>query len=743
MMAEARSIRGALARHAHHWLLLASLLLTFLGARTLQRMAEERDTSTFRNWVQATQDRIRKRFDTHLALLLATRSFFEARSSGELAEFRRYVQGLELERRYPGIQGIGFSQRFSREQKPDVEREMRRQGHASFRAWPADDRPEYHAIVFLEPLDRRNEAAIGFDMFSEPKRRAAMARARDSGAPAASQRVTLVQEIDTEKQPGFLIYVPVYREPQPKTLEARRESLIGFVYSPFRVVDLLSGLFAASETPRVSFQVFDGADPEPRARLYASRTGAFRGEGARFGTIERLEVAGRTWTLAYESTPALEAVSSSRFVPAFALLGVLASLLLFYVTRAQVRARAEAERSEAQARTARADAEAQRNNLHALFTQAPAAIAILRGHELRYELSNPMNDELMGRGGLVGKTFQEAVPEVAAQGFQQLAERVLESGEPVAGHEVGGVVRTPDGIERQKFVNFTYQPLRGPDGRAEGVVGFAYDVTEQVLARQKVEALAEDLKKAVRVRDDFVSVAGHELKTPLATLMLHVQALQHQVEKGSFGPPHPRLAERLVKAHRHVERLERLIEELLDVARVSSGHMTLQVERVDLVELLKDVIERFDEQLAHAQCEIRACLPEQLFGRWDRLRIDQVLTNLISNAVKYGAGKPIEVSVDEDEGVARVTVRDQGIGIAPQDRERVFARFERAVSDRHYGGLGLGLWISDQIAQAHGGRILLESSEGCGSAFTVELPRENEDVAAERASTSFPRHLAS
>jgi signal transduction histidine kinase len=417
-------------------------------------------------------------------------------------------------------------------------------------------------------------------------------------------------------------------------------------------------------------------------------------------------------------------------VPAFAGVGLLASLLLFYVTRAQVHARAEAERAEVEARSARADAEAQRNNLHTLFTQAPAAIAILRGSELRYELSNPMNDELMGQRDLVGRTFQEAVPDVAAQGFETLAQSVLETGESVTGYEVGGVVRTPDGALHQKFVNFTYQPLCGADGRPEAVVGFAHDVTEQVLARQKVEALAVDLQKAVRVRDEFVSVAGHELKTPLATLKLQVQNLQHQTEKGTFGAPDAQLIERLVRANRHIDRLERLIEQLLDVTRITSGSMQLHVEPVDLTLLLEEIIERFEEQLSQARCEVCLHSPVPVLGHWDRMRIDQVLTNLISNAAKYGAGKPIEVTVAEAADVARVSVRDHGIGIAPHDRERIFARFERAVSDRRYGGLGLGLWISSQIAQAHGGRILLESSEGDGSTFTVELPRRGAAVVA-------------
>ncbi|HMJ13162.1 MAG TPA: CHASE domain-containing protein, partial [Polyangiaceae bacterium] len=515
-----------LAKQAHYWVLSVALLFTALGTFAYRGMVQERDLDTFRSSVRATQDRIQRRVETYLAVLLATRSLFEARSLGDLRQFRRYVRRLEIEQRYPGIQGIGFSLKLSREEKANVEQEMRRQGHAGFRVWPEHDRAEYHSIVFLEPLDRRNAAALGYDMFSEPIRRNAMERARDTGAPAASRKVTLVQEIDSHKQAGFLIYVPVYRDATAAAQGFRQNRLVGFVYSPFRMEDLLRGIFAAAENPRVSFQVFDAEAPVPEARMYPHGSQVEPvNEMVRFRESRRLDVAGRRWTLQFRSTPALEAVSGQRFVVPFAAAGLGATLLLFFVTRAQVRARSRAEESEAAAKIARAEAEAQRNNLHTLFTQAPAAIAILRGSELRYELSNPMHEELLGWRDLVGKTAKEAVPELEAQGFLKLAEQVLRTGIPIAGREVPGLVTLADGEQQQKFVNFTYQPLLGAGAQPEGVVAFAYDVTEQVLARQKVEALAEDLKQAVRVRDEFVSVAGHELKTPLATLKLQVQSL--------------------------------------------------------------------------------------------------------------------------------------------------------------------------------------------------------------------------
>ena len=182
------------------------------------------------------------------------------------------------------------------------------------------------------------------------------------------------------------------------------------------------------------------------------------------------------------------------------------------------------------------------------------------------------------------------------------------------------------------------------------------------------------------------------------------------------------LAERLEKASGHVARLERLINELLDVARISTGRMGMDREEMDLSALAREVVERFadDSERAHAPLALAAAAA--VVGSWDRLRLDQVLTNLVANAIKYGAGHPIDVEVGGDREQAVVRVRDRGIGIGAEDQERIFGRFERAVSQRHFGGLGLGLWIVRQIVEAHGGSITVESTPGKETTFTVALP---------------------
>ena len=254
-------------------------------------------------------------------------------------------------------------------------------------------------------------------------------------------------------------------------------------------------------------------------------------------------------------------------------------------------------------------------------------------------------------------------------------------------------------------------------------VAFAQDLAGRASAAIENARLYRDAQDAVRARDEFLSIASHELKTPLTTLQLQVQGLLRKIQA---APPNPTLdivAPRLLTAERQVDRLTDLINNLLDISRITAGRLDLELEPVDLAAVVRDSSGRARDDASRAECALQIETAGACVGQWDRMRVEQVVTNLLSNAIKYGAGRPIEVSVTSDDAWARLTIRDHGIGIAPEHQARIFERFERAVSDRHYGGLGLGLWIVRQVVDALGGSIQVESESGKGSLFTVNLPR--------------------
>jgi signal transduction histidine kinase len=227
------------------------------------------------------------------------------------------------------------------------------------------------------------------------------------------------------------------------------------------------------------------------------------------------------------------------------------------------------------------------------------------------------------------------------------------------------------------------------------------------------------------VRDEFLSIAAHELRTPLTALALLMQRMQVASDYIASNQDSKRVQTR---ALRQVQRLTALVDSLLDVSRLASGKLSLDLERLDLVEITRDVVNRLCEEALQAKCTIEFDDKGAVFGQWDRLRVEQVLTNLLGNALKYGAGKPIEVQVEGVDKNAIFRIRDHGIGIEPDRLPHIFERFERGVTSRAYGGLGLGLYITRQIVDAHGGDIAVESVPGAGSTFQVMLPAENKAI---------------
>ncbi|EPX61698.1 hypothetical protein D187_010317 [Cystobacter fuscus DSM 2262] len=254
-------------------------------------------------------------------------------------------------------------------------------------------------------------------------------------------------------------------------------------------------------------------------------------------------------------------------------------------------------------------------------------------------------------------------------------------------------------------------------------ISLGQELAHRVAAALESTRLFTDSQRAVRLRDEFLAVASHELKTPLTPLRLQLQGLRRVVDSTEGRPVDP---ERVLRASRiceaQVRKLSGLVNDLLDVSRLAQGRLPLHLEQVDLMAIARDVLSQFSDEAARAGCSVELWAGPPVVGEWDRVRLEQVVTNLLTNALKYGAGRPVHVRVWAEEGVARLSVRDEGIGIAPEHRSRIFGKFERAVSERHYGGLGLGLHITQQIVQAFGGSILVESEPGRGSTFTVALP---------------------
>ena len=247
------------------------------------------------------------------------------------------------------------------------------------------------------------------------------------------------------------------------------------------------------------------------------------------------------------------------------------------------------------------------------------------------------------------------------------------------------------------------------------------DVLDQT--RQDLHQALVRADQALRMRSDFLSIAAHELRTPLTSLRLQVSLLQRQIlTLPQTVPGVSKLSGMVASLERNLRRLTVLTQDLLDVSQINSGRLAIRRAPMNLTDLAHDVIDRFEDEATRRGCRLVLDAPVPVEGEWDPSRLDQVLTNLISNALTYGGGHPVIVQVAPDSSHARVRVQDHGPGIAPDDQERIFHRFERAGSKDDGSGLGLGLYITREIVQAHGGCISVDSSPGAGATFIVELP---------------------
>jgi PAS domain S-box-containing protein len=350
--------------------------------------------------------------------------------------------------------------------------------------------------------------------------------------------------------------------------------------------------------------------------------------------------------------------------------------------------------------------------LDKLFELAPAGILaldsrahILLGNRAVLQLLEVSQEEATGR------PLSGLFPLEEAGRLLPLIHEAFGSGEPLEGQF------ERDSSRGRQVLEVRVASLRVRENET-GLLAILQDVTERTRTERERAALITQLDKAVRSRDEFLSVASHELKTPLTAFQLQLELIRRGIPPESRKPLEPRLA----MAQRQVSKLSGLVESLLDVSRVATGRLQLQLSDVDLSHLVQDALDRMQGTFAQAGCDVSFHGEGPVVGRWDALRLEQVVSNLLSNAAKYGAGRPVHVSVGVEAGRARLTVKDAGIGIASEDLARIFGRFERAVSERHYGGLGLGLYISQQLVEAMAGTIEVESQLGEGSAFTVWLP---------------------
>lgn len=697
---------------------------------------------------------VRERLATYESLLQAGVTFLRTAPLADRQDWRRFVEGLEVQKKFPGIQGMGFARYIPAGNLQAHVENVRASGFPDYSVRPADPRPEYTSIIWLEPFDWRNQRAFGYDMFTEPTRRAAMERARDSGEPALSGKVRLVQETNEAPQAGFLIYVPLYRYLEsPRDAAQRREALTGYVYAPFRMNDLMAGIFGVSRED-VDLEIFDGDTANADNLMYDSdrsgralRTSDGRMEPPMFEQVVDLDFYGHRWRLHIASTDMFEATVDQAWAGGLAAFCVLLGLLVFQGLRSSANTRCQALRLAERMTSELAEREAR---LRALFESIHDAV-IVADSRGAIESCNPAAAAMFGLSpdALIGSNVTRLMPAAYRSTHQTRMDGALASGRL----SMLGVVRELTAVRNDGSVFPIELSLSlATSGGERRFVAVVRDISERRRIDEELRQHRDSLQSMVlertadlvaakvaaesanRAKTDFLANISHELRTPMHAILSFASLGRNRQADGEDKVPVERYFANIDSA---AQRLMRLLNDLLDLSRIEATGFTIKPGPRRIAPLIEEVLEEMEPQAGRKGLVLRSELAESgVRANIDALRIGQVLRNLLNNALRFSlpSGEIVVIGRVVEGAMLQITVRDTGVGIPPDEIESIFDKFVQS-SRTHSGagGSGLGLAICREIVNAHGGRIWAENNVQGGASFHFSLPLATAPVAAAEA----------
>jgi PAS domain S-box-containing protein len=720
---------------------LAALIVTYMVAGNAERTAAGELAGNFNFRARDLATSIDRRMDVYEEVLLATSGFLRGEVDVDRAAFAEYYGLLRLNEHFPGIEALGIAAIVPPGRIGAHVAAMRAEGFRDYAIKPAGARPVITSIVRIEPFSGRNLRAFGYDMFSEPERRTAMEKARDTGQAAATGKVVLVQEGGNGGQPGFLMYVPVYRTGLAHdTVAARRAAIAGWVYAPFRMNDLMRGL-GGEHAGDLQIEVYDGLAPTAGALLYRSSGGAPADRAPLLSYQTTVDSAGRTWTVVVHSAPGFEVKLDRRTTLAIALtgvgLGMLLALVVWLLASERRRALQLAQGMTVELRASRDRIDAERERVRLILQTAyDAFIAIapdgrITDWNLRAcQLFGWREEEAVGRDAL-----ELLVPAPQRDAWRTCLGEFAHTGTcTMLTGPTEALALTHDGPAIPVEIAIT--PLATPGGY--GITAFVRDIRPRKETAEREHQRQQRLEeaRAALLRSQKLEAVGkltggvaHDFNNILHIISANVQLMLRSEDNGR---------KRLLNILDAVERGKKLAAQLLAFARRQPLHPSV----VNLAQL----IERMDALLHRAAGDsvaIRLTIPPDLWNVLvDPNQLENVLLNLVINArdAMEGAGSvaillanvtidpadPLTYSGIRPGEFVTIAVADTGSGMPPDVMERAFEPFFTTKPEGK--GTGLGLSMAHGFVKQSGGHIRLASKPGEGTTVTIYLPRALQDT---------------
>ena len=699
--------------------LVASLLLVWLYWQSAKQRELKAAQAEFAAETDAIGELLRRRMASYELVARGGVSLFASVDRPSAAQWQGYVDALSIGERFPDVLGLGYAPYLDRSGLQALQLDMRDAGQGFYVVKPGGMRTHYGPILYLEPRSPRNREAVGYDMFSEPVRGAAMAAARDDAAVRITAPVVLQHE-SGRPIAGVVMYAPVYRFGLPTTVKARRAALQGWVYAPLDVHAFVDAALRAS--PRhVALSIRDAGGAGSAAVLY-SEPAAATGDAA-FARVMSLDLYGRHWELDFSADA--EAALAGRAPELRMTLGagVIASLLLFGVALALARTESLAERKAEVLAESYQRSELRFRNAMRFSAIGQALLdrhgAIVDANPALAAIFGATTDDLVGTA--FGAHFTDARDEVRrSREFAALAEGV---------YRTTRQWRTASGELRH--AQLTYAPVPGEIGQDVASLVQVEDITEHVLAQAREQALNRTLEARVALRtrelthanqelESFAYSVSHDLRAPLRTIegFSRLLAERYSSVVDETGRDY------LARVRNAAGRMDELIGALLKMSRVSRG--PLKMAPLDLAPIARDVVAEL--RAAQPQRQVELVIEPGLHAVGDAALVRNLLQNLLGNAWKFTAGTAdarIVVGKEGDAGEqATFFVRDNGAGFPPEYAAKLFRPFQRLHNQEQFDGHGIGLASVKRIVERHGGTVSAEGRPDEGATFRFTLPRE-------------------
>jgi PAS domain S-box-containing protein len=698
------------------WLVLAiSLAVTGLLWQNARHTSILEQRLEFDLRVRDVGDHLHRRIANYERVLHGVRAFYLNQYEMERREFRGYIASLELDRNFPGMQGVGFAPLISDADKLAHVGAMRRSGLPGYSIQPEGRRPEYAPVAYIEPLNQRNSRVLGFDNLSNPTRRATIERARDENRALISEKLVLKQEDEQAPQAGFLMFLPVFqRDTAHGTLAARRENSAGWFAAAFRMEDLMAGVLEES-AHGIGVGIFDGGVISDQSRMY----GTSPRDPSLFATVVPVEIAGHKWTMQFFSLPEFEAERDKSVARNTAIAGGLLSLLLSVITWLLMRDRRRAVHAAlaiGRELEMRRQAEHKTLDLHmfneAILEKSPSGIAV-------FMASGPcvMANDAYARaiGGTVEEVQKQDFRINASwkrNGLFDLANQALENGLTIR-RDIEGETS----FGKKVFVECIFAPIS--ISGSQHLLLISNDISERMEARRALTESMRQLEQKELAKTRFLAAAGHDLRQPVAAASLFIDAL-----KLTESTPHQN--EIIKRLDQSMTTFNGLLDALLNVSKLDAGMIKPELTSINVAEVFNWLELNFAPLAGEKGIGFRLYFPmrEALVVRSDIGLVKSVLMNLVSNAVKFTDRGAILVSARLRGGSVLLQVWDSGMGIPDEHIEHIFDEFYQ-VNNRQRnraGGLGLGLSIVKRALALLGTEVACRSQVGHGTVFEFGLP---------------------